>query len=140
MTEYEMAYLSAELQTAAITTFSVLVTVVSGFLVVGYAVSHRLNRQMIAIIMVMYTWYMWLATASLSRQLVSQIGLTQKMQAFAHAGKGLEWHAANLMPYSANPGTAFAASLAFGAVMHIGSVLFFFAARQANLEREAADA
>jgi hypothetical protein len=137
MSEFEMAYLLTEMQMAASTGFGVMLTVVSGFLVAGYVISHRLNAAMIAIILFLYTWYTFVSINILARIQMSIFGLLEKMKAEAAGGKGLEWHAVNTLPTSTYI-TEYGVILAFamGAAMYLGSILFFFIARHMNLRQE----
>jgi hypothetical protein len=141
MTEFEMAYLLTDMQAAAATNFGVVISVTSGFLVTGYVIGHRLNWSMIAIIMTLYSLYMFASANILARLQVSIFGLVEKMAAESADGKTLTWHAAHSMPPTKflvdNIGTG---SLIFGFAIWAGAIAFFFIARRMNLKREQAEA
>jgi hypothetical protein len=114
-----------------------LTTITSAFLVTGYVVGHRLTRVMAGAAVAVFTWA-FISTAFIaSRQIVSLLGLVKEMNDYAAAGKGLAWHAA------ASPiiGWAFAGTpyffMLFGAVVFLGSIVFFFHSRRANRKAEA---
>jgi hypothetical protein len=137
MTEFEMAYLLADMQASAATGFGVALTVSSGFLIAGYTISHRLNLTMVTIIVALYTWYSLLSANILIRQQESIFGLVRKIQAAAANGQGLEWHAAYTMPMpSYASGYTTILQITFSVAMWAGAIAFFFLARHANLKRE----
>jgi hypothetical protein len=137
MTEFEMAYLLNDMQINLVTQFGVVLTVISGFLIAGFTISHRLNALMITISLLMYSWYMWVSVNGLARGQLNVIQLGRKMQTFAADGKGLEWHVAYTYPLPTFAmDNIWTVSITFGASMYAGSVALFFLFRHMNQKRE----
>lgn len=94
MTEFEMAYLLTDMQAAISTGSSELLTLVTGFLVAGYSVGHRLSRWMLAVVVGIFAYWYSVSVFILSRQIITLTGLVQEIHRFAESGKGLQWHSA----------------------------------------------
>jgi hypothetical protein len=56
MTEYEIAELFNDMQTAIIAQLSLYVSVMSGFLVMSFLVAHRLSRPMLVVALSLFSW------------------------------------------------------------------------------------
>lgn len=88
MTEFEMAYLLTDMQSAIGNQSAVFFTGVSGFLVGGYVAAHRLNRALIAIVISVYTLWFLQMMFLLSRMSISLAGLVTQIHEFAEAWQG----------------------------------------------------
>lgn len=137
MTEFEMAYLLTDMQSALANYTATFFTGVSGFLVSGYVAAHRLNRTMLAVVLSLYTVWFVPVVFMMSRMGISFSGLLHEMHQFAAAGKGLQWHAAataiapdwlfDLGPYP---------MYLFGVAVYCGTMYFFLHCRRVNHKAE----
>ena len=138
MTEFEMAYLLTDMQSAMANQTAVFVTVISGFLAGSYVAAHRLTNLMIAVAIWLYTMFFISEMFMLTRMGISLGGLVQQMHQFALDGKGLQWHSAanyiapgiwfQLGPY---PGYV------TGTLIYAATIVFFFHCRRVNRKAEA---
>lgn len=140
MTEFEMAYLAADMQIALSTTSATLFTLTSAFLITSYYAAHRLTRTMIGILIPIYAWFFFGTTFILNRELVSLFGVAGEIHAYAEAGKGLQWHAA------ANPAPAWVLDIGLvvsgliNLMVFAGTLTFFFHSRHVNRKAEVTEA
>jgi hypothetical protein len=138
MTEFEMAYLLTDMQSAIANQTAVFMTGVSGFLVGGYVAAHRLTNLMLTVAISLYTLFFAGAVFMLSRMSLTLSGLVQQIHQFAAEGKGLQWHSAasymapswalQLGPYPSYIG---------GAFIYWATIIFFFHCRRVNRKAEA---
>lgn len=132
MTEFEMAYLANDMQSAIMTSMTTLTTITSALLVTGYVAGHRITLAMALAAVAVFSWA-FISTAFIaSRQIVSLLGLVKEINDYAAAGKGLMWHAAAgpIIGWAFNGAPHYFA--AFAIVVFVGSVSFFFYSRRAN--------
>ena len=131
MTDYELVNM---VLTQVQTMFEVLatyITIVSGFLAVGYLVAHKLNRSMVAVLVVLFSMTS-LACGSMARNSImgSNATMAHIAQAIAAGTSHLGWWlAAGNGPVVASiqPITI----QAIFVVAYIGTLLFFFVQRRA---------
>jgi hypothetical protein len=138
MTEFEMAYLLTDMQAAISTGSSELITLVTGFLVAGYTVGHRLSRWMLAVVLGIFGYWYSMSVFILSRQILSLGGLVQEIHSFAESGKGLQWHvAAGQIPPSwlVQDVTPVALNIVFITVF-AAAIAFFLQCRRMNRKAE----
>lgn len=129
MTEFEMAYLMADMQSGLMTSTTTLFTITSAFLVAGYVAGRGMSRLTAVVVVAVFAWA-FLTTAFLTgRQIINVLGLAQQIHEYAAAGKGLSWHAAS----TAVTGRQFFGNLAifnfFCGTVFIASVFFFLHCR-----------
>ena len=98
MTEFEIAYLHAELVNSMGFIFTGFFTVLSAFLVASYLVAHRLTRTMSVIDVGMFVFFTVGAIFLNYRTMQSLGGLTLQMHQMAQAGSGLAWHSSATIP------------------------------------------
>jgi hypothetical protein len=131
MTEFEMATLFNDMQTAIVAQLSLYASIMSGFLIMSFLAAHRLSRAMVMISISLFSW-LWYVLLMLSyRELASFTGLMIEMRKFKDAAKGLQWHAAaytpsillNIIPSS---------WIVFQFVFFLAAVGFFFHCRHEN--------
>ena len=137
MTEFEMAYLLTDMQSAMANVATTQITLVSGFLVASYAIAHRLNRMMLSIALPIYTLWYFGNSFLLSRMQISLNGLVHQIHEVAAAGKGLQWHsAANAMApeWLLEIGPYVQWTLIF--LIYGGTILFFVQCRRHNRNAE----
>lgn len=137
MSEYEMASLHTELFNAIQSSVTVMLSVLSGFLLISYFAAHRLDRLTAAVGLLTFCGYVVLNFAGTSGLLLSYARLTHKIREAAAAGAGLEWHNAARAPAWVVDALSPAMLLA-GALVIVVSVLFFFRCRRVNRMAEAA--
>jgi len=137
MTEFEMAYLMTDMQSAIANMSTVCFTGVSGFLVGGYFAAHRLNRTLVAILIFLYTLWFYQTVFLLSRMGISLVGLVREIHQFAAAGKGLQWHSAAfaqapdwVLDLGAVP------AYVTGLIVYCGTIYFFLQCRRTNQKAE----
>lgn len=137
MTEFEMAYLMTDMQSALMTSTTTLFTITSAFLVAGYLVSHRLSRLMVLVAVAVFAWAFFTTAFITSRLIYNLLGLVVEINKFATAGKGLQWHAAAqpIVGWAMAGGTWF--FIVFCALVFAGSIVFFFHSRRVNHKAEA---
>jgi hypothetical protein len=136
MTEYEMADLFDSLYATAFTMSSISMTLVSGFLVASFVAAHRLSRTMTGLALGIYTWMTFLMINASYRQFSIISGLYSKMRDFNTSGKGLEWHTGALSPAATTDATPYAIS-AFGVIVFVATIYFFFHCRRVNTKADA---
>lgn len=133
MTEFEMAYLTNDIQIALTSSTATLFSIVSGFLVVSYYAAHRLTLFMIVILIGVYAWAFLGTAFVIERQAETLIGMSFKIEEVAKAGSGLEWHAA---ASPAAPGWVRQAgpyaNLIVSIVIFVSTLFFFFHSRRVN--------
>ena len=136
MTEYEIAELFNDMQTAIIAQLSLYVSVMSGFLVMSFLVAHRLSRPMLVVALSLFSW-LWYVLLMLSyREMASFVGLMAEMKRFRDAGKGLDWHNATQTP-SFLLEIIPVSWIAFQFVFFAAAVGFFYHCRRVNLKATA---
>lgn len=132
MTEFEMAELFNDMQTAVIAQLSLYVSVMSGFLAMSFLVAHRLSRLMLVIALSLFSW-LWYVLLMLSyREMASFVGLMGEMRRFRDAGKGLGWHNATQTP-SFLLGLVPISWIVFQFVFYAAAIGFFFHCRHMHL-------
>jgi hypothetical protein len=131
MSEYEMASLHTELFNAVQSSVTVLLSVLSGFLLISFFAAHRLDRITAAVGLATFIGYVLLNVAGTSGALISYARLTHEMRAYAASGQGLEWHNAARAPSWVVDALS-PAILVAGAVVLLASVHFFFRCRHIN--------
>ena len=140
MTEYEMASLANDMTGTASVLFLNWISVVTAFLVAGYLVSHRMNGWMIATLLLVYSYVYYGMVIPMFGQIANLQGLGRKMEAFANAGSGLEWHSIGtrgLPPQWVWSATDIVNVVAF-AVVYLVSIAFFVQCRHMNRNAEVA--
>ena len=136
MTDYELVNL---LLTQVQTMFEVLatyITVVSGFLVVGYLVAHKLHRSMVAVLVVLFSM------ASLACGLNARAMLGGASNTMAHVGEALAAGTSHVgWWFGGAPSPAYSIVpliiQSIFVVAYIGALLFFFLQRRAGLKAAA---
>lgn len=119
------------------TSFGIIVTVTSVFIIAGYTIAHRLNALMITISLIMYSWSMLFIVSSFARGQINFLQLGRKMQAFAADGKGLEWHVMHTRPVPAFiDDNIWTIIVTYGVCIYAGSVALFLLFRHMNQKRE----
>jgi hypothetical protein len=131
MTEYEMAYLHAELTNSLIYQFSAFFTVLTAFLVASYLVAHKLTRTMTVIVVGMFLVLNAGVIMQNYRILQSLGGLTLQMHHMAQTGSGLMWHATANSP-DWIPATMRGVGVTLYSMATIAAVYFFFHCRRVN--------
>lgn len=137
MTEYEMAYLHAEITNSTILIFTGFFTVLTAFLFVSYMVAHKLTRTMMVICVGLY---LFLCTGTLVlnvRTLSNLAGLSLKMRTFAQGGNGLDWHWTASSPEWNMLAAPYVGAFLYSVAI-VSSVYFFFHCRRVNRKAEAA--
>lgn len=137
MTEFEMAYLVTDMQSASANQTTVLTTGVSGILVGGYVAAHRLTKLMLAFAISLYTLFFGGQIFLLTRMQLTLFGLLQQVHQFAAEGKGLQWHsAANYMApvwlFQLGPYPQYF----MAALIYCATIVFFFHCRRVNRKAE----
>lgn len=138
MSEFEMAYLMNDMMGTASTEFLNWVSVVTAFLAAGYIVSHRLDRWMIGAVLFVYSYTYLGMVRPMLVQIANIQGLAGKMETFAKAGKGLDWHAVShgLLPQWLIDAEDITNVVTF-ALVYLVTVAFFFQQRRFNRKAEA---
>ena len=140
MTEFEMAYLLTDMQSAAANELAILFSLLFAFLGASYVAAHRLTRTMLGFGIASYSFLYLTISGLLSRLTISATGLILQMHAFSAAGKGLQWHASASQTAPAvwvAPVTPYVMP-AFLALIYVGSLMFLVHCRRVNRKAELA--
>lgn len=136
MTEFEMAYLLTDMQSAMANEFAILFSLLFGFLGASYVAAHRLSRMMLSVAIPSYTLLYFLVGGLLKALSVSFFGLISQMHAFSASGKGLLWHAsATAAPAFWIPVVPYVVPTIL-LLTYVGSLVFFFQCRRVNRKTE----
>ena len=131
MTEFEMAYLFNDIQIGILAQLSLLVSVLSGYLVMSFVVAHRLSRTMMVLTVGIYSWFSWVFLIIGHREMAIYAGMMDQMRTFKSTGKGLNWHVVADYPPSFTAGIPVYWAV-FQAFVSIAALAFFFHCRRVN--------
>lgn len=140
MSEFEMAYLLQEMLISRTAQISLLISIMSAFMVVGYTAAHRLTIALNALIVVLYFLLIFPRILSIVSSSGAVMGLTKAMRERFAKGNEFQWNP-NLAGDFGVLGENYDALNAFvWWSLFLASIAFYFLARHMNLrlEREAA--
>lgn len=130
MTEFEMAYLLTDMQSALANEFAILFSLLFTFLGASFAAAHRLTTLMMALALSAYSiLFVWI-TALITGLTYSLLGLRSHMHNYSLTGKGLQWHG-SAVGAGLSTSTAYIV-LATLIAIWVGSFVFFFHCRRVN--------
>lgn len=132
MTEYELTYLFNETYSTAFTMISTHMALVSGTVIAAFTSAHLLSRNMIWLMLGLYSWMSFVLLNIEFRQMSIVSGLFEQIRVFSATGKGLSWHAAALTPASVSDAIPYFAT-GFGAIVYVATIVFIFQCRKLHL-------
>ncbi len=141
MTEFEMASLAQELVINRTAQLSLIVTIMSAFLVVGYTAAHRLTFTLNALIVTLYSLVLFPRFVTIIFSTGPLIGLNKAMAERFAKGTEFQWS-----PQIAPASESFLMNyyMERNAVtwisIFVATIAFYFLARQMNLKREREEA
>lgn len=140
MTEFEMASLAQELHINRTAQLSLIISIMSAFLVVGYTAAHRLTFTLNALIVGLYSLVLFPRIVGFTFSSMPVVGLHKAMaERFA---KGIEFQ----WDFALVPGSSLLADYLVELIavtwisIFVATIAFYFLARQMNLKREREEA
>jgi hypothetical protein len=134
MTDYELANLLVIQVQTMFEVLTTYITIVSGFLVVGYLVAHKLNRSMVAVLVVLFSM------ASLGCAVGMRSNVAGVSNTGRHLGEAIAAGTAHFgWRFSGARSPAIASTMplmmqSIFVVAYIGALVFFFHQRRAGLK------
>lgn len=141
MTEFEMASLAQEMVMNRTAQLSLIVTIMSAFLLVGYTAAHRLTYTLNALIVALYSLVLFPRIVTIIFSSGPVIGLSKAIAERFAKGTEFQWH-----PGIAPASDSFLMNyyVELNAVTWISifaaTITFYFLARHMNLKREREEA
>jgi hypothetical protein len=141
MTEFEMAYLAQEMAISRTAQVSLIISIMSAFMVVGYTAAHRLTITLNVLIVVLYSLLLFPRISLIITTSAGIVGLLKVMAERATKGTEFQWNP--VIVYSSD---SFLADnyLELNAIiwcsLFLATIAFYFLARQLNLKREREEA
>ena len=141
MTEFEMAYLSQEMVISRTAQISLLISIMSAFLVVGYTAAHRLTFSLNALIVAIYSLVLFPRLMQIITSSETLMGLSKAMAERAAGGTEFRW----IPVLRSGSGSVIANYyMEYNALIWISvfvaTIAFYFLARRMNLKREREEA
>lgn len=128
MTEFELAYLFLETLKTASDSFFWVVTMMTGFLVIGLFFGQLLDRVMTGLVVGGYTALVLISAIQVNRAYTSFRNIAFEIRDRAAETDELQWHAVTRTPeWFLNAGPYLV--VAFVALGYIGTLIFFFRTR-----------
>lgn len=147
MTEFEMAYLAQEMLISRTAAISLIISIMSAFMVVGYTASHRLTVTLNVLIVGLYTLLIFPRISAMIVSSAAVIGLTKAMVERSAKGTEFQWNPnmGSKTDSFISPDSFFASYyMEFTAIVwwsiFLATIAFYFMARQMNLKREREEA
>ncbi|MFM9864360.1 MAG: hypothetical protein ACKVRO_12205 [Micropepsaceae bacterium] len=140
MTEFEMASLAQELHINRAAQLSLIVSIMSAFLVVGYTAAHRLTFTLNALIVGLYSLVLLPRIAGFIFSTMPVVGLHKAMAERFAKGIEFQWDLALVPSSSLLAGYIVELTAVTWISIFVATIAFYFLARQMNLKREREEA